>query len=227
MKKKRIIVIALVLIMFIGLKILVEGRSFASLCNLYQYMELIELYQDIDLNFAEGEDNIYSYFVGVKKNDEGKVEELQILIENLDALEYSQACDVMLATREYMETQEDFPYMITIRFYPVGSGEPYGQIYNHLVNLNNVTLLSNGEDWVIDAHNIIVENCTELYEEYSMFVGYENVYIEDASDYEVLATWEGLERLTAYCGNTQEEIEQYNEALREMFPERYVRIRAR
>ena len=63
--KKKVITIILTLILFLCIRCQLwffnEDHSFSSLRNLYQYMELVELYEDIDLNFAEGEDNIYSY----------------------------------------------------------------------------------------------------------------------------------------------------------------------
>ena len=227
-KKKTIIkVVIIVMILFCAfrIKLFSERLSFSQLRNLYEYSELVDAYKEIQFSFEEGNNLPYPYHFSVSKNDEGEVEELSIYIDNLDSIQYSQICEVVIETRQYMEMQEDYPYKIWIQFNPVGSGEAYGCMWNY--NSSEDEFYSGGMDWIIRGCNISVENCTELYEEYSLFVGYENVYIEDVSDYEVLTNWEGLECLKINCGNTPEEIELYNEALREMFPDGSVYIQTR
>ena len=228
--KKKIILVVFITILFVycGFRIFLfsKGLGIQNAYNLFLFSELIRMYEGIEFDYDDSlACNEYPYHIYVQRDQADNIEKISITIRNLDSIQYSQICEVVNATREYVKTDEDFPYVIHFQFNPVGSGEPYGIMWNY--NSSEDEFYSGGMDWIIRGCNISVENCTELYEEYSLFVGYENVYIEDVSDYEVLTNWEGLECLKINCGNTPEEIELYNEALREMFPDGSVYIQTR
>jgi len=228
MKRKKIIcslVVAGLIICFLTKLWFFNKRlDFEDICNLYKYHELVTRYEELDLSFWD--DGPYPYLFSVIKNDDGDVEELQIEIRNINYIDHRQICEIVNVTEEYMVQQDGFPYKVTIDIEDNGSLPGYAEAYNY--NMNTGELLSEGTDWVLTRFMYInVSSFEELCERYSMFVGFDLFCVNDASDYEILADWEGLIMLHAYSNNTPEEIELYNEALREMFPDGSVYIQTR
>lgn len=220
-----IILVSVLLLGILWIKLLTSFISWDSFILMLEHRELMCAYNNLNIPIEDERDNMIRY--DMEFHNVGGQEVLNIFIRNTDISDMTYVEKVISVTNDYIlqYSNDDFNQGVRIFFESVGSCPAHGSVMNYNVFSNE--LLFEGQGWMVQDCNILADNCTELYEKYAVFAGFWDVYIEDVSDYEVLANWEGLECLTINCGNNPEEIELYNEALREMFPERYVSIRAR